>query len=203
MKKHLFLEGSVQEGKSTLIRSLIKDYLPDIGGFSCQRLLDDTGRTLGFRAVPAFEALELTAEYISVMPGLFLHFEDGKATASTEIFTDMVIGFLEHSKEKKLILLDEVGGIELMIPEFRRTLYEILDGTVPCLGVIKLESGIHTISRRLDMNHEVISCHRKFRSELTGRFHSDIIRFSRTKPEESEIVIRAFIRKIFEGYAGS
>ncbi|MDD3167846.1 MAG: nucleoside-triphosphatase [Eubacteriales bacterium] len=197
MNRHLFLEGPVGEGKSTLIRMLIKDHLPFIGGFSSQRLLNESGVTAGFRLVPAAEAMSLTAEYSSGLSDTFLSFDGEKTAFKPEVFSDTAIEYLRAREGKKLILMDETGGIELSVPDFRQALYEVLSCGIPCLGVLKPESGIRTICSQITVNHDCINHHLKLRADLIDRMEATIIEFERSHSEEAEKAIKVFLAPVF------
>ena len=54
-----------------------------------------------------------------------------------EVFVDAGVGFLENYRDCDLMLLDEIGGVEMLIPSFKEKLYEVLESPVPCIGVLK------------------------------------------------------------------
>lgn len=197
MAKHFFFEGLIQDGKSTLIRELIRDYLPQIGGFSCQRLLDDSLRTVGFRLAPASEAMILTKPYTPELTDVFLHFDGRKTEMKADVFTNTAIRYLKESRDKDLILLDEIGGIELMSTEFRRILYQTLAGDIPCIGVLKLEVSIRHMVDNRSINRDCIDYHLELRETLTHEFDAAIIRFERKNAEEAKKSVKPFLAPIF------
>lgn len=146
MKKILFLEGPIQTGKSTLIRTCLGDFLSECGGFTSQRLLDPDGAIKGFRLCPA--ASPLTARDEGITDGVFKYFRsDGPAWQDQQVFDTAGVRLLQASKKAPLILLDEIGGSELLCESFRSKLYEILGGPVPCLGVLKLSDNARRLER--------------------------------------------------------
>lgn len=197
MRKHFFLEGPIQEGKSTLIRKIIKDYLPRVGGFSSQRILNDSGETVGFRLATAAEAMALTEKYSPGLSNVFLYFGGEKIKMAPEIFTDIAIKYLRESEGKELILLDEIGGIELLAPDFRQALYETLKSDIPCLGVFKLETSIRHMCDNAVVDRDCINYHLKLRADLTNRFSADIMRFERNYSEAAEKAMKLFLGSIF------
>lgn len=197
MKKYLFLEGPIQEGKSTLIRSLIKDRIPQIGGFSSQRLLNDSGKTVGFRIAPPEEVMALTAKYSPALSDVFLYFGWGRTEVKPEIFANTAVKYLRQVEGKKLILLDEIGGVELLDPEFRKELYHTLKGDIPCLGVLKLEAGIRNMCRNPSVGYDCIDYHLKLRADLLSRLDTDIVQFDRKSPEEPEKAVSEFVQAVF------
>ncbi len=164
MSNHFFLQGDIQQGKSTLIRSVISSHLQDIGGFSCQRLYDSNGIKKGFRVVPSLEALELCKIYDQNDSGIFIRFEEGKTIIKTEIFVTIVLECLKNIENKKLVLMDEIGGVELMSQELRLAIYQALQEK-PCIGVIKQELDLYRMYLRGSVEK---SCLRYYR-ELEER----------------------------------
>jgi nucleoside-triphosphatase len=176
---------------------LIKDHLPETGGFSSQRLLSELGETVGFRIVPASQAMALTERYSSGLTDVFLLFNGGETTVRPSVFADSIIRHLAESEGKKLILLDEIGGIELLLPEIRLALDRVLDGSVTCLGVLKLESSIRDMCRNPVVESGSVDCHLEFRKALEGRSDTRIIPFIRERADEAEDIIQGFIDRIF------
>ncbi len=192
------MEGSVQEGKSTLIRKAIKNHIKDMGGFSSQRLINSCGETKGFRIVPASEAMELTRSYSPDLPDIFL-FADGRYRRfRPEIFRDKALNYLKNNESKRMILLDEIGGIELLVPEFRQALYETLEGNIPCIGVIKTEAANRNLGKYARAGEEGMSFYySQLKDVLIDRCHSKIAPFERNNPAGAEGEIQAFINNIF------
>ena len=69
--KHLFLEGPVRTGKSTLLLECISDIREYAGGFCCIRLTDSSGNVRGFRLAPP-DADYREQPYDSSLPDIFL-----------------------------------------------------------------------------------------------------------------------------------
>lgn len=176
-----------------MIRKMIEGHLTQLGGFSCQRLLDDFGKTVGFRITPVAEAMDLTAKYSPELSDIFLYFDGEKTIMAPEVFTDTAIKYLRESEGKKLILLDEIGGVELMSPEFRETLCQVLEGDIPCIGVLKLEISIRHMCDNITINHECIEHHLKLRTDLMNRYDAEIFRFERKSADKAKKAMEAFL----------
>ena len=199
MKKHFFLEGPIQEGKSTLLRLLIRPHLHEIGGFSSQRLLNSLGETVGFRIVSAAESMELTKEYSTDLSDIFLNFGEKEKEFKPEVFADTAIRFLKESDGKKLILLDEIGGVELMDLNFKEELYRILSGETPCVGVIKLEASNRNMCRGSNIGGDCTDSMLRLRKDLMDRFDAEILSFSRDNSADAENSAKAFFEVVFRG----
>lgn len=181
MPKHLFLEGPIQMGKSTLLRELLAPYMDQIGGYASQRMLSPYGRTIAYRIGPAAEtSLTIPFEQGRDLPGIFrIICEDGTSEKFPEVFDTYGIDLMKNSKNKKLILIDETGGVELLNTTFRNTLYDILAGDTPCIGVIKLNSKAASMSATAGYSGMVAEYNTKLREKLLTEFDAGILSFKR------------------------
>lgn len=181
MYRHLFLEGPIQMGKSTLLRELLSPYKDMIGGFASQRMLNDDGRTIGYRIGPA-DSTTLTIPFTEGrdLPGVFriIH-EDGNSEKFPEIFDTYGIELLDAAKGKKLILLDEIGGAELLNTGFREALYDVLAGETPCIGVIKLNSKASFMSKTAGYSSTVAEYNARLREKILNEYGGRILPFER------------------------
>ena len=138
MKHLLFLEGNIQIGKSTIILDNLRSnmIIEHTGGFLCQRLTEND-KTRAFRLIEAEKAETSDIKYKVNTPSVFLEEVSGKWIKRDEVFLTKGIEFLSDLSSRKLILLDEIGGFELLIDGFREKLYEVLLDNIPIIGVIK------------------------------------------------------------------
>lgn len=204
MSKHLFLEGPIQTGKSTLIRHCLGEHLTECGGFTSQRLIGADGSTKGFRIGPAC-ATPLTAEADGPGPDTFKYFrEDGTVLVDQSVFETVGVSLLTSGKSRPLILLDEIGGSELLCPRFYHALYEILSGDIPCLGVLKL----HENARRLQNQYAeenrptIADLNLALRRKILDECGGQILYYERTgsSSDEEDTVrneLTGFIRTVF------
>ena len=197
MTKHLFLEGTIQTGKSTLLRKMLAPYMNEVGGFSSQRLTDETGRTIAFRIVPA-QATRLTTPYEDTPESIFrIVTDDVKGLNKPEIFESEGLKYLTGNHDKKLILLDEIGGIELRNDAFREELFRLLKGDIPCIGVIKQEQKAGAMKCLAGKSGQTMQHNRQLRDFLANETDSKIVEFSRDN-DVAEHEIKKFLAAIFE-----
>ncbi|MEG0157688.1 MAG: nucleoside-triphosphatase, partial [Anaerovoracaceae bacterium] len=177
--KHLFFEGPMKEGKSTYIRQLIKDKLNLCGGFASQRLLDEEGAIVGYRVVPAKEALEIERVYTPDLDNVFRLFKENCTVNAPEVFYEGCMNYLRDQEGKQFMLLDEIGGMELLVPQFRKALDEILGGGLPCIGVIKSHENVRHMCRRSPDAERCIALNDALHQEIKENFGGEIISFVR------------------------
>ncbi len=148
MNTNLFFEGPVRSGKSTVLRQTLRPYLPDLGGFVVQRLLDEAGHPAAYRLqglpglIDSTTLEEAEAQFLAVdgsftgrESDVFLQIPSRRFDPT--VFETKALSILKDSLNKKIVLLDEIGGVELTIPSFRKALIRLLQGPIPCLGIIK------------------------------------------------------------------
>lgn len=197
MYRHLFLEADSGAGKSTLIRKIIAPYIDQIGGFTSQRLQNENDETIAFRIVPASD-LRLAVPYEDAPESIFrIVTEDVKGLNKPEIFESEGLKYLTDNSEKKLILLDEIGGIELRNDAFREKLHEVLAGDIPCIGVIKQNQKAANMSCLSGKTPITVQYNMELRKKMENEYNCRILQFQRNNAAiESEIT--KFVNNIFE-----
>lgn len=117
MTRRLFLTGPIGCGKSTSIADALGEKISQCGGFLTRRYRNPH--------------LHFTLETPNgEKKDTFLDFSGGKPEVNLQVFSEI-------SWQGKVLLLDEIGGIELLNPDFTATLESMLNSDIPILGVIK------------------------------------------------------------------
>lgn len=152
MAQTLFFEGPVRSGKSTALRTALLPYLPQLGGFVVQRLLDSSGQPSAYRLIglnnlieslgyseAASQFLAVDAVDTDMESDVFL-----RVAPTREIYWNVLettgVSILQGSMSKRIILLDEIGGVDLRSDQFCNQLCHLLQSKTPCIGIFK-ESG--------------------------------------------------------------
>ncbi len=133
MKKRLFLTGPSGVGKTTIIRQALGPSLAYAGGFVTERCLDCQGKLLGYDLLPAAAVLSGQA----YQRWRFLDYSGPKAEKDNEVFRSQGVRLLREAEYYPFVLLDEIGGFEMLIPQFRDALAELLNSELPIIGVLK------------------------------------------------------------------
>ncbi|MCR4431126.1 MAG: nucleoside-triphosphatase [Tepidanaerobacteraceae bacterium] len=156
MKRHLFLQGEIGIGKSTLIRKAVLPYLNDAGGYFVQRIYlgENQKKYMGFAVKPLDNdknyQLSISIDNLAEVKGLFLFCNtDGIWQQIPGAFAKAATDFLKNAllQRKKLIIMDELGGMELEDNLFSDMVFNVLDGTVPVLGVLKSFGNIEKLRK--------------------------------------------------------
>jgi len=133
MQKHLFLTGPTGVGKSTLLREVLGDRLAMAGGFLTRQVRDRDGMLAGCELLPAAGA----AGVEGLDAQRFLSFPGGSPAADTEVFRRYGVQLLREAAYYPFALLDEFGSFELIIPQFRQALEELLNAPLPVVGALR------------------------------------------------------------------
>lgn len=190
----LFLQGNTQTGKSTLILNSILPFLSVTAGFMSQRLLSN-GETKAFCLTPIKLAEVSYAEYDKKIPYIFLEYVSGKWQRNENIFTAAGVKMLSDIAGKKLIVLDEIGGVELLSEPFRRKLYEVLSCGIPCIGVIKSYCNRTAMQKSIKLKQNYTVLHEKLYKDIVNCFDGIIISTDDNTKEFVETSICTFLDK--------
>ncbi|MCK4546860.1 MAG: DUF2478 domain-containing protein [Candidatus Eisenbacteria sp.] len=126
----IFLTGPVRIGKSTVIRRVLENLPFSVGGIRTQRVDVDPGRRR-FVLIDCITGAEF--EFARRCP-------EGM-DVDTEVFEKAGVEAIRRAMDgADLVLLDELGRMELGARKFQRAVFEALDSGKPVLGVIKPES---------------------------------------------------------------
>ena len=134
MKRRLFLTGPIGCGKSTAIRRALGEHWGQCGGFLTRRYREPH--------------LHFTVEHPDgTILGTFLDFSSGKPEADLSVFS-------RADLTGDILVLDEIGGIELLDPGFAAALDALLASGTPILGVLKGEGPANALIESLGLTAE-------------------------------------------------
>lgn len=132
IKRHLFFTGDIGCGKSSVISMALGDKLCSCGGFrTCRR----TEGSIHF----VLESPNGKESFV------FLDFRGSEPYLDISVFSDAAISMLCG----KILVLDEIGGIELASTEFYEALFRVLESDVPIIGVLKSQEALKIMSDKL------------------------------------------------------
>lgn len=181
-------------GKSTLIIKSILPFLPVTAGFMSQRLMEG-GETKAFCLTPIELADSSLTAYDSEKPNIFLENIHGKWKRNEEVFSTTGVELLSDLSGKKLVVLDEIGGMELLVKPFREKLYEVLYSGIPCIGVIKSFHNKARLQKNVGIEQEYTTLHRKLYSDIESRFGGIMLNANINTTDFLEKNIQEFLNK--------
>ena len=133
MERHLFLTGPTGAGKSTVLKTALGARLCEAGGFVMRPERGTYGELTGFTLAPAAAA----GGVAGFSEERFLDCTRFPPRTDNEVFRTTGVRLLEESVWYPFVLLDEIGGFELLIPQFRTALETLLRSDWPILGALK------------------------------------------------------------------
>lgn len=188
---HFFLTGASGIGKSTLLMEGLQEIKLPISGFFAQRQLFPDDTTGGFRLLPWSSSLPLTAPYQAEASDLFIKKSDTGWKKDLSIFQTTAITLLNEKTPLKC--LDEIGGTELLVPEFLNTLYALLKSDVCCVGVIKSPQNLASMMTRVEMKKQEAITLQKLHKDMTQQFHSVIMELTEYNRNEVKLALKNFL----------
>lgn len=165
MQKHLFLTGPAGYGKSEMIKRALWDKLPLAGGFVTVRVPDEAGKIAGLELLPS-----AAAGGVEGFEGeRFLDCSVVPNTHDNEVFRTAGVRLLKEAEYYPFAVLDEFGGFELLVPEFREALLDLLSDEQPCIGILKSLPDAEALKRQLSLGDR----YTKLLSSLTEALRND------------------------------
>jgi len=158
MTKHLFITGKRLSGKSSLIQKCLWPYLEVTGGFFIQRVFS-SGEYAAFRMIPLHtgEPYRLNMEDGSTnLDNVIVAREAGGCWHSyPQIFETTGVECIKETLRsgRKILLLDELGHIEMEATYFQKEVFRALDSPVHVLGVLK--DGTNSFLNRIQSRQDV------------------------------------------------
>ncbi len=162
MKKNILLTGKPGIGKTTLIKKAAEDFPSRKGGFYTEEIREK-GERVGFR-IKTFQGKEGILAHVNKVTQLRV----GKYGVNIEDLENIAArSVAEAILESDLIIVDELGRMELYSPKFREVVIEALDSEKPFLGSIQDRSNefLDGIRKRVDVR--IIRVDRENRESLT------------------------------------
>ena len=162
MAKHLFLIGPTGCGKTTLLRRTLGPYLSQAGGFVTDAVYGSYGELCSYTLSPAASAggvAGFTAE-------TFLDCSHFPPRTDNEVFRDTGVRLLREAVWYPFAMLDEIGGFELIIPQFRTALFELLRSDLPLIGALKTQEEADALCQALGLGDKCRTYLRELRCML-------------------------------------
>ena len=192
MKKHLFLTGPSGYGKTSLIREILGDALPYAGGIITERKLNEDGSLLGFDLYPAAAA----ADFSAYEGHRFLDFSSGAPRKDNEVFRNTAVQLLNEAAYYPYAMIDEFGGFEVIIPQFRNALADFLNLDIPIIGVIKAPQGVQELQDTFGLGERFSDMAELIRQVVSNNVNTEVIEMRRPGDERA----RRHVRKWAEEY---
>ena len=189
MKRHLFLSGPGFSGKSRLIRETLGTELEMAGGFCTELSTAPDGGLLGCSMLPA--AMAGGAEGYG--KELFLDLRKMPPAHDSEVFRNLGVRLLNESPYYPFAVLDEIGGIDLIIPQFREALNALLNTDLPILGVLKTEDESEQLRQILGVGERWLGFSAELHARLETEPGTEVLRIGQNAEADAQDTLRNWI----------
>ncbi len=133
MKRVYLLTGKPGTGKTSLIKQVLEKIKIKAGGFYTEEIRQD-GIRQGFRLVTLDRQVAILAHV-----GIKSPYRVSKYGVDIEALETVGVSSLERAtQESELVVVDEIGKMELFSDKFRNVALSIIDGEKRVLGTIML-----------------------------------------------------------------
>lgn len=170
-KTAFLLTGEPRMGKTTLIKQLIDAIGPDLcGGFYTEEITNSSDR-VGFKCV------SVSGESVEIA-----HVESPSSTRigrygmDVEAFEDFAVNLLEDAlSSKKIIVIDEIGFMQMLSASFQKIVQEIICDHRIVLGTIPIESHPEIDKIKYQQEVSIISLNEFNRDTISETLLKDIL----------------------------
>ena len=144
--RRLFLSGMIGCGKSTVIRAALGDRFGQAAGFVTVRMFDEEGNVNGYQLCrPDGSDGQRILDYSEKPYRMFL-----------QPFETLGVQLLREAEQAPFVLLDEIGGFEVLSTPFVAALERLLQSDRPIIGVMKAASNGGKLVQRLGLGEQFV-----------------------------------------------
>lgn len=161
---NILLTGRPGVGKTTVIKEVIEKSDESAGGFYTQELRKN-GRRVGFKIVS-----------LDSKEGILAHVNHKSAYKVSKYGVNLhnineiaVKSIIDAIKSKKIVVIDEIGKMELYSTDFRKAVLEALDSDKPVLGTIMQPKNEFADLIREREDTQVISISKEKRGQIAAK----------------------------------
>lgn len=191
MKKHLFLTGVSGIGKTTIIRQALGSAAGYAGGFITERVADGDGSVEGFDLYPAAAAIGHDG-----FDGLrFLDLGTTPPQKDNEVFRESAAQMLREAEFYPFVMLDEIGGFEMLIPQFRNELAQLLNSDAPIIGVIKGAENAEELRASFGLGEKFTMLTDNLRAVLANDEDTVVIEVKQRGDETARRIVEAWVKE--------
>ncbi len=171
MKRKIFLSGPAFSGKSEMLRQVLGNRMRIAGGFCTELTAAADGGLQGCSLFPAAMAGGETG----FRSELFLNLRQNPPGHDNEVFRRTAVRLVEEAAWYPFAVLDEIGGLDLAIPQFRTALAGLLSSELPVLGVLKSREESAQLRELFGLGERFLGYYDELYASLRGAPDTEIL----------------------------
>lgn len=161
--KNILITGNPGVGKTTLIQNIVSKLNISAGGFYTTEVRDENGKRWGFKIISLDGRSEILAsvEIISQR-------RVGKYGVDVGAVDRVGVTAVRNAMDRDdIVVIDEIGRMELTSKQFRDAAMEVLDSSKPLLGTVAIKETSFAEKIRKRQDTRIIRLTRNNISEVT------------------------------------
>ena len=162
MEKHLILTGADGAACSDIIKTALGGKLAYAGGYVTEAEPAPDGTAAGFALLPAAGAAGIAGYEAQE----FLHCAGAHWTHDNEVFRGEGVRLLQEAQYYPFTVADAFGGFDLIIPQFREALLDVLNADAPMIGVLVDDTAGEELRKKLGLGEKYTAYRRALRAAL-------------------------------------
>ncbi len=148
----VLLTGKPGIGKTTVVKKVVEKLKDKVIGFWTEDIRDRTGRRTGFKIITTEgDETILASVYMMDTP-----YTVGRYSVDINSFEKTVIPVLEKAlRSEKIVVIDEIGKMELFSKRFENLIREIFDKKDKILATVPVKN-VHPLVKELKERHDCL-----------------------------------------------
>ena len=138
-KRHILIVGERHVGKSTLIRRLLENTGRPVCGFMTKSLPADEA---GFHPIYIHPAAQAVEDRVYTPENLIGTCDTRIHNINQSAFDTFGVEYLTGLSPEGIVVMDELGFMEVSSEAFTSKVMEVLDGDIPILAAVKTRTDI-------------------------------------------------------------
>ena len=190
MKKHLFLTELPFLASSSPLRELLGPSLSVAGGYLTDpvAMSDSSLRVVLTPAAAAGGAKGFETPVIYER-------RSSSVIKDNEVFRSLGVRLLSEAVYYPYAVLDRIGGYELVVPQFRNALSELLSSDTPLIGVLLSSSDAAVLAQNLGLGERYLLLNKRLHEALREDADTLLLDASASSPDAVRRILQQWARE--------
>ncbi len=160
--KNILITGNPGVGKTSLIHSIVSELNIPAGGFYTSEIRDENGKRTGFKIISlgGDEGIMASIDFIS-------KYKVSRYRVDVETIDKIGVNAIgEAIKSNRLVIIDEIGKMELFSKSFQDIVMQALDSPLVVLGTISAKDTAFTKKIKERQDTKIVTLTRQNFNEI-------------------------------------